>query len=599
MISAPTTDNAVHHQQGGCLVQRTRLTLGLTTGAILAALAAGVASAEEPANDYFQRTWERTDRPVATGAAQRTWMWGPEAFTGELFEPYAEAHNNGRAVQYFDKARMEINHDIDVPADSPWRVTNGLLVVELATGRLQLGDTTFTQRAPSNSRVAGDEDGAAPTYATIGALMASPAYQLGHVITERLAPDTTVVTDPSLAGLDVTAYYYVPETKHAVAEPFWYFLTSTQPVYENGQVVSDDLFEHPFYATGLPITEAYWVRTTLNGYETDILVQAFERRVLTYTPTNPAGWQVESGNVGRHYYAWRYGEQTAHTVVANIQAGPDTFEYRYGGQLPEQDTGPVALTVAADGTYWLADGNDNRLSRFDATGKRLNTIELADQGAQTIFDLEGRDGILWVSWANLNTGVYKLQAYGPHGNRVYDFDLPASIRQDRAYLTHGVTVNTDGEVMLDLEHGLRYVRVVTADGQLDATPLDAWAINGHSYRLEAVEGRMDQKRVVVDGQATLITADTGAMALQVDLLPAPDGSAFFNTRYSVYDDGTFHWTVERRANDGTLLGTASVPMDERYTYVRLPYAVSADGDLYMLMTYADHVEILRLGFTTP
>ena len=33
-------------------------------------------------------------------------------------------------------------------------------------------------------------------------------------------------------------------------------------------------------------------------------------------------------------------------------------------------------------------------------------------------------------------------------------------------------------------------------------------------------------------------------------------------------------------------------MDERYTYVRLPYAVSADGDLYMLMTYADHVEIL-------
>jgi len=35
-------------------------------------------------------------------------------------------------------------------------------------------------------------------------------------------------------------------------------------------------------------------------------VQVFERRVLTYTPSNPSGWQVEAGNVGQHYYAWRY-----------------------------------------------------------------------------------------------------------------------------------------------------------------------------------------------------------------------------------------------------------------------------------------------------
>ena len=44
------------------------------------------------------------------------------------------------------------------------------------------------------------------------------------------------------------------------------------------------------------------------GAEKDILVQLFERRVLTYTPANPAGWQVEMGNVGLHYYRWRYGQ---------------------------------------------------------------------------------------------------------------------------------------------------------------------------------------------------------------------------------------------------------------------------------------------------
>jgi hypothetical protein len=28
--------------------------------------------------------------------------------------------------------------------------------------------------------------------------------------------------------------------------------------------------------------------------------------VLTYTPSNDPAWRVELGNVGRHYYAWRY-----------------------------------------------------------------------------------------------------------------------------------------------------------------------------------------------------------------------------------------------------------------------------------------------------
>ena len=370
----------------------TRLALALTTSVLLATMVAGVASADEPANAFFERTWARIDRPVATGTTQRTWLWGPEAFTGELVESYAEAHNHGRTVQYFDKARMEINHDINVPSESPWFVTNGLLVTELATGRLQLGDTTFEQRTPSNRRIAGDENGGAPTYATIGALMALPAYQFGHVITERLAPDTTVVSDPSLAGLDVTAYYYAPETQHAVAEPFWYFLTSSQPVYENDQIVSDDLFEHPFYATGLPITEAYWVHTTLNGNETDILVQAFERRVLTYTPTNQAGWQVESGNVGRHYYEWRYGDEATHTVVATIPAGPDTFEYRYDGQLPEQDTGPVALAVDLNTAHLLAGRwqrqaavtlrRDRHASEHDRPRRPRRADDLRSQGAR-------------------------------------------------------------------------------------------------------------------------------------------------------------------------------------------------------------------------
>ena len=57
----------------------------------------------------------------------------------------------------------------------------------------------------------------------------------------------------------------------------------------------------------IQISESYWTRVKVSGVERDVLVQLYERRVLTYTPSNPDGWKVEMGNVGQHYYPWRYG----------------------------------------------------------------------------------------------------------------------------------------------------------------------------------------------------------------------------------------------------------------------------------------------------
>ena len=42
-------------------------------------------------------------------------------------------------MQYFDKSRMEINNP-DGDKTSPFYVTNGLLTVELITGKMQVGD---------------------------------------------------------------------------------------------------------------------------------------------------------------------------------------------------------------------------------------------------------------------------------------------------------------------------------------------------------------------------------------------------------------------------------------------------------------------------
>src|SRR5690349_4921348 len=115
----------------------------LAFGLIAAALAGTRAVA--PANEHFERTWERTDRPVADGDVARTWMWGPEANGAAFYEEYVDAPGGERLVQYYDKSRMEIT-DPDGDASSVWYVTNGLLVVEMMDGRMQIGDDLFAER---------------------------------------------------------------------------------------------------------------------------------------------------------------------------------------------------------------------------------------------------------------------------------------------------------------------------------------------------------------------------------------------------------------------------------------------------------------------
>jgi hypothetical protein len=286
-----------------------RLIATLVALALVAAFIAPSASAVQPGNAAFQRTWERTDLPVTELRAARTWVWGPGANTGVMQEQYADAPGGMRDVQYFDKSRMELTHKTATD-NGLWSVTNGLLAEELISGRMQVGDTQFQDRAPSTINIAGDlDDQNGPTYATFNGLLTAPAVDNGERITARVARNGTVTADLSLATYGVTAaqHVQVPGIDHQIASPFWSYMNSSGIVYVDQQYVVEPLFQNPYYATGYPITEAYWATIKVNNHQQDVLTQCFERRCLTYTPGNPAGWQVEMGNIGRHYYAWRYG----------------------------------------------------------------------------------------------------------------------------------------------------------------------------------------------------------------------------------------------------------------------------------------------------
>lgn len=273
------------------------------------------------ADDDFHETWARTDKPVEEleGEAEHTWIWGPEPMTTGIPERYDDAPDGHRLVQYFDKSRMEITNP-DAFDDDLWYVTNGLLVWEMVNGWWQVGDVALDESPePANVNIAGDP-GEHPTYADISTfgLLGSPGAAPGVVITNFFTNTGEVEQRQELEGYDVTVAHYESETGHSIALPFWEFMNAEAMVFiealdaedvmgGDGEYVTEKLFDNPFYATGYPITEAYWSRVRVAGEERDVLWQCFERRCLTYTPDNPAGFQVEASNAGQHYYRWRYG----------------------------------------------------------------------------------------------------------------------------------------------------------------------------------------------------------------------------------------------------------------------------------------------------
>lgn len=272
----------------------------------LSALPLQGAVALTPQNQPFQNTWQRTDLPVAQGAVTRTWMWGPGAFTSTMEEWYDDAPSGVREVQYFEKSRMEITNPNGDP-NSPWYVTNGLIAKEMVSGEMQFGDNAFETVGPAQVNVAGDsDDPTGPTYATFNAMQTMAPFAAGSALTETVDRNGGTTNDPSFAQYGVTAAEYAPETNHRVASVFWSFMNASGLVNQNGANVNDQLFQFPYYATGLPITEAYWSTVRVGGTSKAVLMQVFERRVLTYTPSNAPEWQVEMGNVGQHYYQWRY-----------------------------------------------------------------------------------------------------------------------------------------------------------------------------------------------------------------------------------------------------------------------------------------------------
>jgi hypothetical protein len=298
------------------------LLLGLALSVFGEAVPVRADAANGFANDAFQTAWQALDGPVASGQAARPYLWGP-AGGAVLDEPYKESKGGKRQVQYFAKGRMELTY-----ADTqPDFTGNGRLVVELVTGRLQVGENSYLQFAPDEAPVAGGNlfatNPGAPSYRAFQSLLLPNRSQVGLNVTSVLTiPEGegyllgfySLARDNALATL-VKNQVYVAESGHNIPDVFWSYLNQ-------GDSNGIPLFNWQTLF-GLPLTDAYWAKVRgAAGEPQDILVQLFERRTLLYNPAAAPGFQVESGDVGADYYRWRY--QLPELPVVEDQVEPSS-----------------------------------------------------------------------------------------------------------------------------------------------------------------------------------------------------------------------------------------------------------------------------------
>jgi len=254
----------------------------LVVTALIAWVSIPADASSDFANPAFRAQW-------TAGEAVTPNFWGPLSLARDVApEPYTEGTGGTRVVQYFDKARMELTNP------STNAVTNGLLAKELITGQLQLGDNTFSQGSPAGIPVAGDPDNLGPTYASINAnktMLLDPSGSATGTPTTKalnsagtLGSFTNAMSDANtvIAAFDSTTSHNVPK---AFAD------------YRN---------KAGLLTIGLAISEPFWSNVKVANVQKDVLIQAFERRTLTYTASNQPAFQVEFGNIGQHYYTWRY-----------------------------------------------------------------------------------------------------------------------------------------------------------------------------------------------------------------------------------------------------------------------------------------------------
>jgi len=263
-----------------------------------------------------------------------------------------------------------------------------------------------------------------------------------------------------------------------------------------------------------------------------------------------------------------------------------------GSRYVEAEGGPYglnALELSEDGSFWVQNATSNEVLHFDPQGHLLGRIDTSEG---VMF---GRDIL------PLGDSLFVLDVH-PNRPALVEYEAQGKLKRTIEYpelWTHSVVgLATNDKEEVQLHFGSSLVATLTESGRFG--PQHDYAYAGHTIQTRIADRtlenpgrklrlRVDRERVVdhevadpVGGIQLLRVLDDGSYFLRVE--------EFVFSPYIEADQTIWHLSA-----DGKVLGKARVPLDEFYSHVEYPVAITDEGELYLLVTHERGSEVRKLA----
>jgi hypothetical protein len=309
----------------------------------------------------------------------------------------------------------------------------------------------------------------------------------------------------------------------------------------------------------------------------------------TRPPTTTSSTTVESGDL-----PFAQPDDPEFQVLFSIPAGPDGVTYE-GGFPDWETTGPQALTVASDGSIWIADTNGRRLLHLADDGSRLATIDTDAYDVGGLIDVVAVEDGVWGLEIVPALNRHRLVFFNDSGELVDAFDLPTGLHLEDGLW--GIAATPNGQLWIELEGGARVYTAFDEAGTFSPQPAEGYEIQGVTMRpVEGIEGNMarfDMGDVTIERPVR----ELGALAYEGAI---PGWVALLLSDVAFDEAGALTVDLEVLYTDlaGNIAATATYPLDEVASATSVPQdfiAVGPDGRLIAMKPESDSLEIIELS----
>jgi hypothetical protein len=267
----------------------------------------------------------------------------------------------------------------------------------------------------------------------------------------------------------------------------------------------------------------------------------------------------------------------------SIPVGSDGVHY--AGVDSGEPWGPGSLAVAADGTIWVADTQDQSLLHYEHSGKFLGRTSLAGQVSAIRQVVPMGDRLALLDYSPDGSQILLVTAEGVLISR--------QILADERAVT-SLLVDDNGDLILVHDGGVAMTRLMSYEGEVYAdSPSRTRAL---VFPNQQVGVMSHTASLAIDKNLATINSSQIIVGVMVLALGASDS---YVLTAEVPETGPFvvTHTVHHFNDRGVELGSAALDASDSFTYVENKIAITPTGSVVALLTFEDHAELRTLPFT--